>query len=140
MTAYGTSRGSSKAPVAGIILTGLAIAAGTMLHLIPQTDLVPGMTDEPISVPRDAIPSLHTDKHIGQVWDALSVYGALLDGKCTATGRYCRGGRELYLCKVPGIDVIGGAFLENGVLITGFGTTVKRWQRTIARDGYQICK
>ena len=121
-----------------MLLVGLA--ALTLLAQVGNSGLTfAASRAEPVTVPgwldgRQAaiepglVVSPHAAKHAAEALDAPRIYAMLIEGKCTAAAQYCNSdGKRLYLCFDPVSGLLGGLFIQNGMIETGYGSRPSYW-------------
>ena len=74
------------------------------------------------------IVSPHAAKHAAEALDARRIYDMLLQGKCAAAARFCdSNGKQLYLCFDPVTGLLGGLFVQDGIIDSGWGSRASYW-------------
>lgn len=89
-----------------------------------QTTIEPGLVISP-----------HATKHAAEALDAPRIYAMLLAGKCTAAEQYCNSdGKRLYLCFDSVTGLLGGLFIQNGMIDSGWGSRASYWAGKVRGD------
>lgn len=110
--------------------SGLTLATSAREATVPnwldgrQTAIEPGLAVSP-----------HAAKHAAEQLDAQCIYEMLLQGKCAAADQFCNAdGMKLYLCFDPVTGLLGGLFIQDGVIISGYGSRASYWAGKVRGD------
>lgn len=89
-----------------------------------QTAIEPGLPVRP-----------HAAKHAAEQLDAERIYAMLLQGRCAAADQFCNSdGMRLYLCFDPVTGLLGGLFVQDGMVISGYGSRASYWAGKVRGD------
>lgn len=89
-----------------------------------QTAIEPGLSISP-----------HATKHAAEQLDAERIYAMLLQGQCAAADQFCNSdGMRLYLCFDFVTGLLGGLFIQDGMVISGYGSRASYWAGKVRGD------
>lgn len=123
MVASRSSPIGTYAALAMLLVAFVAVAALLGPVATPQKSAPHWLPARPVSIPDDLVITAHAKKHLGEQLDAWKIYDLILEGRCTAAGKYCSPrGVTLYLCTDPVSGITGGLFVVGNAITSGYGS------------------